>query len=86
MDSAIASSTDQTRTALDLGSACFISHKPLEMLRPWNGSDFGTYEACEGETGKPTNVVVSGLLESPWTDKAGTAIEKCRPSSSKRPG
>ena len=33
---------------LDLGPARFIVHDPPEMLRPWDGSDFGTYTPCAG--------------------------------------
>ena len=35
-------------TALDLGPARFIAHDPPEMLRPWDGSDRGTYMPCAG--------------------------------------
>ena len=33
---------------LDLGPTRFITHDPPEMLRPWDGSDFGTYTSCTG--------------------------------------
>jgi len=35
-------------TALDLGPARFTPHEPAEMLRPWDGSDRGTYVPCPG--------------------------------------
>jgi hypothetical protein len=33
---------------IDLGPARFIAHDPPEMLRPWDGSDHGTYQPCAG--------------------------------------
>jgi hypothetical protein len=38
----------QAATAIDLGESRFINHTPPEMLRPWDGSDWGTYQPCAG--------------------------------------
>ena len=39
------------KSDLDLGPARFIDHSPPEMLRPWDGSNWGTYPATLGRTG-----------------------------------
>ena len=36
------------KSELDLGPARFIPHNPPEMLRPWDGSNWGTYPATLG--------------------------------------
>jgi hypothetical protein len=38
----------QVAAVIDLGAARFIDHAPPEMLRPWDGSDWGTYQSCAG--------------------------------------
>ena len=39
------------KSELDLGPARFVAHTPLEMLRPWDSSNWGTYPATLGRTG-----------------------------------
>jgi hypothetical protein len=36
------------RSGLDLGPSRFIDHTPPEMLRPWDGSNWGSYVPCRG--------------------------------------
>jgi hypothetical protein len=38
----------QGATTIALGAIRFIDHAPPEMLRPWDGSDWGTYQPCAG--------------------------------------
>jgi pimeloyl-ACP methyl ester carboxylesterase len=39
------------KSDLELGTARFIDHSPPEMLRPWDGGNWGTYAATLGRSG-----------------------------------
>lgn len=39
----------ETASDIDLGPARFVDHTAPAMLRPWDGSNWGTYASCPGQ-------------------------------------